>query len=83
MIGAIARIEQNFGFLWGHDKDPNQPLTPEEEDFADRWEFLRNDILNYGNKQIRQVKEDLHKCGAYFTNKYSYHFPVKKKDDHI
>ena len=27
MIGALARFEENFGHLWGHFKDPNDPLT--------------------------------------------------------
>ena len=28
MIGALARFEENFGHLWGHFKDPSDPLTP-------------------------------------------------------
>jgi hypothetical protein len=78
MIGALARIEQHFGFLWGQDKDGE--LSVEQEDFLDRWEFLRNDILNYGNKQIRQLNDDFHKYGGVFKNNYSYNFPIKKDD---
>jgi hypothetical protein len=78
MIGALARIENTFGHLWGQDKEGE--LTREEEEFADAWDFLRNDILNYGNKQIRQVKEDFYKYGGLFKNTYNYTFKVRKDD---
>jgi hypothetical protein len=81
MIGALARIEQNLGFLWGHNKDESTPLTSQEEEFADIWEYLRNDILNYGNKQIRQLKDDFHKYGDVFRNSYHYKFHIKKDDN--
>lgn len=80
MIGALARIENTFGHLWGQDKDENE-LTPEEEKFADAWDFLRNDILNYGNKQIRQVKDDFYRYGGLFHNTYSYKFKVRKDNN--
>lgn len=78
MIGALARIEKTFGDLWGQNKEGN--LTEEEENFADMWDYLRNDILNYGNNQIRQVKEDFHKYGGLFKNQYRYTFNVRKDD---
>ena len=59
MIGALARFEENFGHLWGHFKDPSEPLTPEEEKFADTWDYTRNQILNQGNSQIRNLSKDL------------------------
>jgi hypothetical protein len=79
MIGALARIEQHFGHLWGQDKDGE--LSSLEEDFLDRWEFLRNDILNYGNRQIRQLNDDFYKYGGAFKNNYTYNFPIKKDED--
>lgn len=81
MIGALARIEQSLGFLWGHNKDKSEPLTAKEEEFADLWDYLRNDILNYGNKQIRQLKDDFHKYGGVFKTSYNYTFPVKKDNN--
>ena len=78
MIGALARIEKTFGELWGQNKEGD--LTEEEENFADMWDYLRNDILNYGNNQIRQVKEDFHKYGGLFKNQYRYTFNVRKDD---
>jgi hypothetical protein len=74
MIGALARMERHFGFLWGQDKDGE--LTPEEENFADIWDFARNEILNHGNKQMREVADDFYEYGGLFKNKYHYNFRV-------
>jgi len=79
MIGALARIEESLGFLWGQQKDKSEPLTEKEEQFADIWEYLRNDILNYGNKQIRLIKDDFHKYGGVFKNSYNYKFHMNKE----
>ena len=57
MIGALDKVEKNFGHLWGHFKEG--PLTEQEEEFAELWDFTRNQILNQGNNQIRNLKEDL------------------------
>jgi hypothetical protein len=81
MIGALARIEKNFGYLWGSDKPDTEPLTDKEQEFFDLWEYLRNDILNYGNSQIRKVKEDFYRYGGAFKNKYSYKFPITKNTE--
>lgn len=81
MIGAIARMEENFGFLWGHDKER---LTAKEEEFLDIWEFTRNQILNYGNNQLRNIRDDFDKCLGNqkpIKEKYHYRFPVKKRND--
>jgi hypothetical protein len=83
MIGALARIEENLGYLWGHKKPETEPLTNKEQEFLDLWEYLRNDILNYGNAQIRKSKEDFYKYGGVFKSQYSYKFPMIKKEDEI
>ena len=72
MIGALARFEENFGQLWGHFKDPAEPLTPEEEKFADTWDYTRNQILNQGNSQIRNLSKDLN--NAIGKTRYQYNF---------
>jgi hypothetical protein len=81
MIGALARIEECFGYLWGHKKSEDEQLTDKEQEFLDLWEYLRNDILNYGNAQIRKVKEDFYKYGGVFKSNYSYKFPMTKEKD--
>lgn len=81
MIGSLARIEESLGYLWGHKKEEFEPLTNQEQEFLDIWEYLRNDILNYGNEQIRNVKEDFYKYGGVFKNQYYYRFPIIKEED--
>ena len=56
MIGSLSKMENNFGHLWGHFKEG--PLTEQEERFADLWDYTRNSILNQGNKEIRNLKDD-------------------------
>lgn len=73
MIGALARFEENFGSLWGHFKDASEPLTPEEEKYADVWDYTRNQILNQGNSQIRNLSKDL-KQAIRQTTRYQYNF---------
>tara|TARA_B100000902_G_scaffold77974_1_gene82724 strand:- start:2127 stop:2423 length:297 start_codon:yes stop_codon:yes gene_type:complete len=68
MIGALDKMEKNFGNLWGHYKDG--PLTEQEEEFAELWDFTRNQILNQGNNQIRNIKDDFDKHGQVNTRYY-------------
>ena len=56
MIGAIDRIEQKFGYLWGHDKDENAEFTEEEERLYEEFMELRESILDYGNVQICKIR---------------------------
>lgn len=81
MIGALARVEDNLGFLWGIDKEDNLPLTPEEEKFANIWDFTRNQILNQGNTQIRNLKEDFDKWGPGCHKSYHYNFGKPRGSD--
>lgn len=53
MIGAISSIEESFGELWGHNKEDN--FLPEEEEMYNKWDELRKDILNKGNKNIEYM----------------------------
>tara|TARA_A100001201_G_scaffold136478_1_gene125538 strand:+ start:637 stop:933 length:297 start_codon:yes stop_codon:yes gene_type:complete len=62
MIGALSKMENNFGHLWGHFSD--EELSPEQEMFADLWDETRNSILNQGNKEIRNLKQDYLKARA-------------------
>lgn len=60
MIGSLSKMENNFGHLWGHFSEGL--LSPEEEMFADLWDETRNSILNQGNKEIRNLKQDFLKA---------------------
>jgi hypothetical protein len=57
MIGSLARIEDNFGYLWGHNSD--KPLTDKQKEFLDLWEYTRTSILNHGNNQMRDAIDEI------------------------
>ena len=74
MIGALYEFEKAFGYLWGQNKNPDF-LTENEEDFRDRWEDVRNQILNNGNSQLRKCLIDLDRLN---NNQYHYKLYNKK-----
>lgn len=78
MIGAISSIENEFGHLWGHNK--NEDYTPEEEAMFEKWENLRQDILNKGNRNIVYMIDllDNFKINMY---KAENTFQIRKKTD--
>lgn len=60
MIGAIASFEENFGYLWGHDKDGE--LTPEEKKMDELWQKTRTEILDKGNKCLEIAVNHVNTC---------------------
>ena len=76
MIGALHEFEKAFGYLWGQHKD-EQNLTDNELDFLDRWDSVRNQILNNGNNQLRKAIADLDRNTSV---KYNYRFYKKYED---
>jgi hypothetical protein len=77
MIGSLFEFEKAFGYLWGQDKD-ERDLTEEELDFLDKWDFVRNQILNNGNNQLRKAISDIEKTTG--NVRYNYRFNKKKED---
>lgn len=75
MIGSIARFEQEFGYLWNNDEEPN---TEQEAYFREKWEDLRNDILDHGNSQIRNGMQDLNQ---YLNAVEKYNLQIFYKQD--
>jgi hypothetical protein len=57
MIGALAAIEDNFGFLWGHGKDYNE-LTDNQKKIRDAWQTTRTKILDLGNSRISLIEKE-------------------------
>lgn len=57
IIGTLARIEDNFGYLWGYNSDKD--LTDKQKEFEELWEFTRTAILNHGNKQMREAIDEV------------------------
>lgn len=74
MIGAISRFENTFGYLWNHGDEPKNDA---QYVFRDKWEDLRQDLLNHGNFQIRQAIKDLDKHLRASEYQYNYHFKFK------
>jgi hypothetical protein len=81
MIGALAKFEDAFGYLWGQDKEEDE-LTHKELEFRDLWERTRMLILNNGNHQMRSAMTDLTKFLRY-RYKYNYKFYMKPNNPEI
>lgn len=75
-IGDIAAVEKYFGFLWGHRE--YRELTPEEQDLKEKWEACRKEMLDKGNKQIRNIKEEL-ELYTIEWNRYRLSLPVYRE----
>jgi hypothetical protein len=80
MIGALARFEDNFGFLWEKEN------SAESDRFWDLWEKTRNQILNNGNHQCRSIIDDINKFANLVDEKskkypYQYKFNLNNKGD--
>ena len=74
MIGALFEFEKAFGYLWGQEKEEND-LTDLELEFLDKWDIVRNQILNNGNNQLRKAISDLGHSVKYkykFNNNRNY-----------
>ena len=57
MIGALETLETHFGFLW--DKGDNGELSPEAIHMRQVFDEAREEILNKGNTQIRNLKNEM------------------------
>lgn len=80
MIGAIYAFEEDFGYLWGFDKDDHE-LTESEKRFRLRWENTRNNILNNGNHQLRSAIKDFSRNesnNSYYKYKF---YPRNNRED--
>jgi hypothetical protein len=77
MIGAIAKFEDRFSYLWEED-------NVNKERYEDLWDNTRNDILNHGNHQIRSAIKELsdfvYGPQKEFNQKYHYKFYFKNPD---
>jgi len=77
MIGALARFEDMFGYLWG-DKLDERDLNDEQLEFRKMWNIVRTEILNNGNNQLRAVMSEIEQYTVRY-NKMEYKFIVKPK----
>lgn len=76
-IGDIAAVEKHLGFLWGHRE--YRELSPEEQILKEKWEACRKEMLDKGNKQIRNIKEEA-ELYTIEWNRYRLQLPVYKEN---
>lgn len=58
MIGFLAEMEKCMGENWGHGQIDGE-CTDEQLDKKAIWKMCRNNVLDYGNKQIRAIEQEL------------------------
>lgn len=75
MIGSLAIIEEELGFLWGHGLHPSE-LTEDEKEIKERWKVARNRILDSGNSNLRATQNELSQY-SFRWNRYVTNFEVK------
>lgn len=75
MIGALASVENNIGFLWGHNE--KRKLTTEEQQMKILFENIRKEILDKGNAQSRNLHTELEQYDVEWT-RYNLSLPIKE-----
>lgn len=76
MIGSLARFEENFDYLWNEESEDKQY-------FLELWQKTRQDILDYGNNQIRLARKDFGNINSKTQPKYKYkyRFDMRRNDN--
>ena len=72
MIGSLAEIEKEFGYLWGQDIQEDD-LTEKVIKMREKYLDLRTRILNNGNNQLRKAIADLGKNSGNIQYKYKFY----------
>jgi hypothetical protein len=78
-VGALAKFEEDFGFLWGHNKSIEQ-LTPEEKEMRELWDQTRTAVLNNGNNQLRGAQTEI-SMHVVSWNRYTMEMPFKPREE--
>lgn len=82
MIGSLSKFENVFGYLWGQHKMNENDLTDQEIYFDNKWQDVRNNILNHGNQQIRALENELDTLLRDKPKRtYSYKFDIKEQEN--
>lgn len=58
-VGAIDKIEQYFGELWGSDEIDEENMTPTQLKYYHKFLELRTKIFDQGNDQFSKFIKDL------------------------
>jgi len=76
MIGALSSLEKHFGFLWTSDGD----LTPEQKTMHELYQKVREEVLDKGNSQARNVDAELNQYEVKWL-RYTSDIPVKPQEE--
>ena len=63
-VGALSKVEESFGLLWGGDDIDEENMTPEQLKWYEIFLKLRDDIFDQGNDQKKKCINDLDRCKA-------------------
>ncbi len=77
MIGSLSSIEKHFGFLW--DGDPEN-LNDEQRTMYDIYQKTRQEILDKGNSQAKNVEAELSQYDIKWL-RYNTVLPVRKEEE--
>lgn len=77
MIGALSSIEKHFGFLWDMDEED---LTDDQIRMKNLYDLVRQEILDIGNNQIRNIETELNHYDIEWK-RYTLSLPVKTKKE--
>ncbi len=58
MIGSIAAMEEDFGYLWGQDLAPKD-LNTSQTEWRKVWAKVRSKILDKGNSNLRAAQNEI------------------------
>jgi hypothetical protein len=74
MIGALAKFEESFGYLWQED-------SKNADEYFELWQETRNNILNNGNNQLRSALDELNEYAYNKEKGYKYHYQFYFKNN--
>jgi transcription termination factor Rho len=77
MIGALDTIEKNLGFLWA--QNDSGYMSEDAKYFRGIYEIIRQEILDRGNGQIRNVDAELEQYDIEWL-RYHLTLPIKRRN---
>lgn len=76
-IGALDAFEKEFGDLW----NGNNPIkNAEEQEWYDKWQVARTNILNNGNNQLRALLTEISNNIIEWNRYTTIFIPVENQD---
>jgi hypothetical protein len=80
MIYPLSQFEMAFGHFWGHEK-PESELTSEEKVNRAKWKQCRNNILNNGNQQKRNLFAEIDMYEVVWNRYKTTFLPINKIEE--